>query len=619
MSSRSLALRFLQFFQKRGHHAVPSASLIPPNDPTVLFTTAGMQQFKPYFLGAQDPEKDFGSTRVTSVQRCFRTSDIERVGDGTHLTFFEMLGNFSFGDYFKKDAIAFAWEFLTRAVGLPADRIRITIFAGDDAAPRDTEAERLWQRFVPKSSIHAFDRTENWWGPIGPTGPMGPCSELHFDHTQKPCAKEDRCIPNCECGRWVEIWNLVFIQFEKRANGQVTTLPKGQIDTGMGLERLAMVTQGAQTVYETDRYAHIFAVLDQVERVTTVESSDERERRRRIVADHWKGVVFLLADGVTFSNKAQGSVLRRLARKSVDLLVDPHPHLERLTHAVVETYRDGYPELTKVAPGIIAAIQREVVEYERHLNSDLKKVMFKYFKKVRPGATHEEFREASTRAISPEATYDYITTYGFSEEQLRARGFSFDSKKVRELMDKHREKSRVGAKKKFGGHGLNDPNVPESTRTVMTRMHTATHLLHQALRAVLGPSVTQAGSDITADRFRFDFTFPRKLTPDELRRVEELVNAKVAEDLPVTFESMPLEQAKKTGALAFFREKYPPTVTVYSIGRSNDGTLFSREICGGPHVHHTVEIGRVKLLKEEASAAGVRRIRAVVEPGGNLP
>lgn len=610
MNADRLAQRFVRFFQRRGHRVVPGASLVPGNDPSVLFTTAGMQPFKAYFLGTADPVADLGSARAVSVQRCFRTSDLELVGDASHLTWFEMLGNFSFGDYFKAEAIAYAWEFLTKEVGLRAERLSVTVFGGDDRAPHDTEAAGLWKRFVPDARIHAFGRDANWWGPVGPTGPMGPCSEIHYDQRGTPCPKGKRCIPNCDCGRWVELWNLVFIQFEQRPNGRVNALSKGQIDTGMGLERLAMVAQGAPTVYGTDRYARIFAVLDRVEHVTAVESPDERERRRRIVADHWKGVVFLLADGVTFSNKAQGSVLRRLARKSLDLLVDPHPHLELLTRAVVETHRHGYPELAKVAPGIIAAIQREAQTYDRVIQEGVGKVLRKHRGEPPPDAIAPSVRE-----IEPEVAFELVTAYGVSAEVLRAKGFRFDPARLETLLARHRAVSRRGAVRKFGGHGLNDPDLPADERAVMTRMHTATHLLHQALRTVLGPSVTQAGSDIAPDRFRFDFTFPRKLTPEELSRVEELINTKVTEDLPVSSETMPLGDAMASGALAFFREKYPPTVTVYRIGQEARGTLFSREICGGPHVHHTAEVGRVKLLKEEASGAGIRRIRAVVEPG----
>jgi alanyl-tRNA synthetase len=609
MTTDALSQKFIHFFEGHGHAHVPSSSLLPHADATVLLTTAGMQQFKPHFLGRADAKKDFGAERVVSVQRCFRTSDIEHVGDATHLTFFEMLGNFSFGDYFKAQTIAYAWEFLTGTLKLDPHRFSVTVFAGDADAPRDTEAETLWSKIVTKSRVHRFGRDANWWGPVGPTGPMGPCSELHYDHTQVPCAKGSQCIPNCDCGRWVEVWNLVFIQFEQQARGRVVALDRGQIDTGMGLERLAMVTKNVPTVFDTDRYTPLLKALDHVDHLEAVENETERIRRRRIVADHWKGVVFLLSDGVVFGTKGAGSILRRLLRKAIDLLVDPHPHLNPLTDAVVRIYHHANPELSKRAAFIERAIAAEAESYDRSIREGVERVLKKHVASVVPSTP-----EPSTRHLEPGVAFELITAYGVSESVLTAKGFTFDRDGVGKLLEQHRAVSRQGATRKFGGHGLNDPDLDPKDRAVMTRMHTATHLLHQALRAVLGNEVQQAGSDIGPERFRFDFTFPRKLTPEELKQVGELINTKITEDLPVSFESMSLEAARQSGALAFFKEKYPDTVTVYSVGRVANGTLFSKEICGGPHVTHSGEIGHVRILKEEASSAGVRRIRAVVEP-----
>lgn len=609
MTTDALAQKFLRYFEHRQHKVVPSSSLLPENDPTVLLTTAGMQQFKLFFLGRANAIETYGSERVASTQRCFRTSDIDRVGDATHLTFFEMLGNFSFGDYFKSEAIAFAWEFLTSELRLDPHRFSVTVFAGDADAPADEEAVRLWATLVPHARILPFGREENWWGPAGPTGPMGPCSEIHYDCTEHPCAKGDRCLPNCDCGRWVEIWNLVFVQYEKVAHGRTVKLPRGQIDTGMGLERLAMVVGSEPTVFRTDRYAAILHALDRVEHLATIESEEERQRRRRIVADHWKGVVFLLADGVTFSNKGAGSILRRLLRKSLDLLVDPHPHLTALTEAVIRTYRHGYPQLDRIAHAIGQSILREAIAYDRTIHEGVARVL-----KRHRVSGHEIPAQPTERTLDPQVAFELVTTYGLSEPVLRAKGFAFDGTAVARLLEEHRSVSRKGAVRKFGGHGLNDPDLPREERAVMTRMHTATHLLHQALRTVLGPGAQQAGSDINATRFRFDFTFPRKVTPEELGKIEEIMNSAVTENLPVTFESLPLAQAQSSGALAFFGEKYPPTVLVYTIGAKGHAP-FSREICGGPHVKQTSEVGRIRILKEEASSVGVRRIRAVVEPG----
>lgn len=608
MTTHHLRRLFLDFFRERGHACIPSSSLVPANDSSVLLTTAGMQQLKAHFLGERDPMADFGSRRLASAQRCFRTSDIESVGDLSHNTFFEMLGNFSVGDYFKAEAIAWAWEFVTDAVKIDPARLWATVFSGDEALPRDEEATALWRRYLPPERICANGRDDNFWGPPGDTGPCGPCSELHVDLTGQPCERGDDCRPNCACGRFLELWNLVFTELEKRTDGSYGPLAQKNIDTGMGLERLARVVQGTASIFDTDIFAKIFDALRQVDPLASA-APDERARRQRIIADHVRGATMLLADGVTFSNKDQGYILRRLVRRALDQCEVPDPALSVIVDAVIETYNGTMPWLRQQRDAILAALDAERAAYRRLQQIEVVDVL-KKFRRSNAG-TQPHDASPTTQDLSTDEAYHLVTTYGLSAAQLERKGYGFDPAALNQRLQEHQATSRAGATKRFGGHGLGhgvatEGYSPTDVWTV-TRLHTATHLLHAALRAVLGPQVRQDGSAITPERLRFDFTFPRKLTTDERQQVEALINQKIDEDLPVRWRILPYRDALAEGALAFFKDAYGAEVKVYAIGD------FSKELCGGPHVEHTAQVGPVRILSEKSSAAGIRRIKAVVE------
>ncbi|MBI3115186.1 MAG: alanine--tRNA ligase [Candidatus Kerfeldbacteria bacterium] len=601
MTSRELRAAFLEFYRHRGHTVIPSSSLVPDNDPSVLLTSAGMQQLKPYFLGERDPVKDFGGRKLASVQRCFRTSDIDEVGDQTHNTFFEMVGNFSIADYFREEAIASAWTFLTAELRLSTDRLWATIFAGDELTPRDTEAERLWQAYLPADRISAFGRAENFWGPPGRAGSCGPSSEIHVDLTAQACQRGSGCVPNCACGRFVELWNLVFTEFEKRADGSFVPLATKNIDTGMGLERLALVQQKAETIFETDLFVPIIESVVAIDAMSALKP-DDRTRRQRIVADHLRAAVWLLADGVTFSNKDQGYILRRIVRRALDQLTVPKPDLLPILTSVASVYTSIDPSLKERLPSFHSALKTEQTAYDRVQRQELGTLIAKL---------RGQTGEAVDRNLTPEEAFTLYATHGTAVTRLEREGYHFDRVAFDQLLAHHQAKSRGSQEKKFGGHGLAHGVATEGMSNTdvqkITRLHTATHLLHAALRAVLGSAVQQNGSDINPERLRFDFSFPRKLTDAERHRVEELVNEKIRADLPVSWVVMPYEQAIAEGALAFFKEKYEPEVKVYTMGD------FSKELCGGPHVEHTAQVGRFRLLSEKSIAAGMRRIKAVVE------
>ncbi len=573
MTHQEIRNKFLKFFESRGHKIVPSSSLIP-TDPSVLFTTAGMQQFKNYYT---NPEQALAKN-VVSIQKCLRTSDIDEVGDKSHLTFFEMLGNFSFGGYWKKEAIELAHEFITKELGLKIDYI--SIFSGSGNIPRDTESVDIWKSVDSNIKIIESGLEDNFWGRTGDEGPCGPTTELYV--------------------QGIEIWNIVFNQYYSKKKNNIGNiivteeLPTKGIDTGMGLERLAVVVQNKKNIFETDLFTRLVEFLPQ----------ELPERVKRIIVDHARGATFLLADGVRPSNKEAGYVLRRLLRR---VFVYQHLHnlrpdtLEELMKIVFENYGDIYPELIKNRNETINAMWGEYEKFNKTVGRGIKEL--EKLEKI----------DASSAFILYES---YGLPYEIIKELGGERAISLTHEAFNEEFKKHQEKSRAGAEKKFGGHGLlmdtgelkagNEDELKKATR-----LHTATHLLHAALRKVLdlpaGGEVKQAGSDITAERLRFDFTFPRKLTPEELKQVEDLVNEAVKKDSPVTKEEMAYEDALKSGAMAFFKLKYPPRVNVYSVGD------FSKELCGGPHVSHTAEIGKFKITKEEAVSAGVRRIRAVVK------
>ncbi|MBI2034079.1 MAG: alanine--tRNA ligase [Candidatus Liptonbacteria bacterium] len=558
-------------------------SLIP-DDPSVLLTTAGMQQFKPYFLGKADPIKDFGSKNTASIQKSFRTSDIDLVGDESHLTFFEMLGNFSFGGYFKKEAIEYGYEFIVKELGLEIHYV--TVFGGDREVGADEESVKIWQSLGVKD-IRKGSREDNFWGPTGSEGPCGPTTEIYV--------------------RGVEVWNLVFNEYYCHPGGKLEKLRTPGVDTGMGLERLVMVVQNMPTIFETDLFKPIFNFLDQ--RL----SKPRPEWSKRIIADHIRGIVFLIVDGVRPSNKDQGYILRRLMRRAMPHLLefqlwDPvvvgekNDHafkmrgLELVADCVIREYSKikDYKYLSDRREEILKVIREENDSFDRVYENG-SKVLEKIINKAVSDGTF---------VISGKDIFDLVTSHGFSIEWIKDKARKIHGLKLEldvfdEEFKKHQEVSRAGLEKKFGGHGLilNTGELKagdEAELKKVTRLHTATHLLQWALREVLGKEVKQAGSDITPERTRFDFTFPRKLTPEETKKVEELVNQKIMENLPVSFKEMPRLEAEKTGALYFFKEKYPDKVKVYYIGKSLESAV-SKEFCGGPHVDHTSKIGEFKI------------------------
>ncbi|MBX4211399.1 MAG: alanine--tRNA ligase [Candidatus Yanofskybacteria bacterium] len=566
MTHQEIRQKFLDYFKSKGHTIVPSSSLLP-DDPSVLFTTAGMQQFKPYYIGKADAQKDFGGLNTASIQKCIRTSDIDEVGDERHLTFFEMLGNFSFGGYFKKEAIEYAHEFITKEMNLTIDYV--SIFGGEDNVPADEESEEIWKSLDPAITVKKFGRADNFWGPTGEEGPCGPTTEVYVNG--------------------IEIWNVVFNQYFQHKDKTLEPLKTPGIDTGMGLERLAMVVQKVPTVFETDLFKPIMQSLHAL-----------GSREQRIVADHARAAAFLITDGVRPSNKDQGYVLRRLLRRLMLPLSAAHHSLIEPFEIVIEKYDQIYPGLDKKT--IVAVVLEEENKFSRTVAQGLKEIN-------------------KLSQIDASTAFKLYESFGLPYEVIKdiagEKASALNRAAFEEEFKKHQEKSRAGAEKKFGGHGLlldtgELKAANEEELKKVTRLHTATHLLQAALRKVLGEQVHQAGSDITVERTRFDFIFDRKLTSEELQQVEALMNEIIDKDMPVKMETLPKEDAEKTGALYFFKEKYPDPVNVYYTGDSLE-TAFSKEFCGGPHVTHTGEIGHVKIIKEEAVSAGVRRIRATVQ------
>jgi len=588
MISQELRERFLDFFKKRGHQIVPSSSLIPA-DPSVLFTSAGMQQFRQYFSGEKSP---YGN-RTASCQKCFRTNDIDEVGDNTHHTFFEMLGNWSFGDYFKAEAIDYALEFLEKECNLQKEKLWVTIFEGENDIPRDEETYQIWQkRGIKKEKIFEFGLKENFWGPVSVIGSCGPCSEIHYEKRQEPCRKKEKCGPNCKCGRFVEIWNLVFMTYNKNEKGKYEPLAQKNIDTGIGFERLVSVIQEKESNYETGLF---YPIIEEISKSSSF-SYDSNPRDYRIIADHIKGTVFLASEGILPSNIEGGYVLRRILRRAIrhgKLLNLPRFFLIPLAQKAIEIYQDIYPELRSKETDILTVIQNEEEKFEKTLSQGLRQ-----FEKIAQLATSSQ-----QLAVSGIDAFHLFDTYGFplelTIELAQERNLKVDKKGFESALKKHRQISRAGVEKKFGGIGKEA--VYEAVK-----LHTATHLLHSALREILGRHVKQMGSDITSQRLRFDFSHFQKMTEEEIKQVENLVNQKIKEDLEVKKEEMNYEKAVKTGALAFFKEKYPEIVTVYF---TDD---FSKEICGGPHVKKTSELGSFKIIKEESCGAGIRRIRAIL-------
>lgn len=593
LRANELRSLYLKFFKEKGHAVIPSASIIPENDPTVLFTTAGMHPLVPYLLGAKHPE----GKRLTNVQKCIRTGDIEEVGNDTHCTFFEMLGNWSLGDYFKEEAIKWSWEFLTseKWLGIPKEKLYVTVFEGDEDAPRDMESYEHWRGLgVAEDHIFFLPKEHNWWGPAGLTGPCGPDTEMFIDTGKEKCSKD--CSPACSCGKYVEIWNDVFMEYNKTADGKFEPLSQKNVDTGMGLDRTIAVLQGVDSVYDTDLYQ---GIMDKISELAQFEYRKDQETTRsyRIVADHIRTATFILGDekAISPSNVDQGYVLRRLIRRAIRFSLKigiPEGMLAKVAEAVVDQYKDAYPELSKNKATIIEELRLEEERFQRTIKQGLRE-----FDKLINRLKGDD------KTISGQKAFRLYDTFGFpiefTQELAEEKGYQVDIEGFEQSFKKHQEKSKAGASQKFKG-GLAD-NTEETAK-----LHTATHLLQAALRQVLGDEVTQRGSNITAERLRFDFTFSRKVTREELDKVESLVNEVIEKDYEVICQEMSIEEAKKSGALGFFDSKYGNRVKVYSIGD------FSKELCGGPHVSHTGQLGKFKIKKEESSSAGVRRIRAVL-------
>ena len=595
MTAQQLREKYIQFFISKNHKEIAGKSLIPENDPTVLFTTAGMHPLVPYILGEPHP----AGKRLVNYQKCIRTGDIEEVGDASHLTFFEMLGNWSLGDYFKKEAITMSYEFLTSEewLGLNPDDLSITVFAGDDEVPPDEESAAVWRSLgIPEERIYFLPRGDNWWGPAGETGPCGPDSEMFIDTGKDPCGPE--CIPGCGCGKYFEIWNDVFMQYNKQADGTYLPLERACVDTGMGIERTAAILQGKKSVYDIEMFQPLLRAIEEVSGVSYGESA-ETDISIRIIADHVKTATFILGDekGVVPSNLGQGYILRRLIRRAIrhgrKLSIEKE-FLKEPARRVVEVYADVYPGMKEKLDFILDELTREEDRFFQTLKNGEHE-----FDKLLPNLLMNP-----KKVIPGRVAFRLYDTYGFpleiTEELAAEHGLTVDREGFNKAFEKHQALSKMGAEKVFKG-GLAD----NSDRT--TALHTATHLLHQALRMVLGDHVQQKGSNITSERLRFDFSHPDKMSPEEIKRVEEIVNEQIKRDLPVQMNIRSLEEARKDGAAALFGDKYEDQVKVYSIGD------FSIEVCGGPHVEHTGELGSFKITKEQSSSAGVRRIRAVTE------
>lgn len=642
MTVQDIRQKYLDFFKEKGHTIIPSASLLPENDPTVLFTTAGMHPLVPYLLGEKHP----GGTRLANAQKCLRTDDIEEVGDNRHLTFFEMLGNWSLGDYFKQEAIGWSFEFLTdkRWLGIDPEQLYVTVFEGDADAPRDEESIGIWQALFGSRGvsvelgerIFAYPKKKNWWGPAGQTGPCGPDTEMFYDTgSAHDPAFGEACHPNCDCGRFVEIWNDVFMEYAKKEDGTFEPLAQKNVDTGMGLERIAAVLQGVPTVFDTEIFQNIFRKIEELSGKTlpipplSGRGSDKAGiplirgkegvsvRSFRIIADHLRAATFVIGDarGVAPSNIGQGYIVRRLIRRAIREgrrlgIAEPFTHL--IAEVVVGEFGDHYTELTQNLPTIIEEMKKE----EEKFGKTLEKGMRELEKMI--NAPHPPLKlrgGAGGGGVSGEQAFVLFSTYGFpwelTEEILREKGMVVDRATFEAEFKKHQELSRTASAGVFKG-GLADDSVET------TRLHTATHLLHQALRSVLGEHVGQKGSNITAERLRFDFSHDKKMTPEEIQKVEDMVNDAIKRDLPIHVEELTMEEAKARGAIGFFEDKYAQIggkIKVYFVGPGRgepSARPYSSEICGGPHVTHTGELGSFKILKEEAVSAGVRRIKATV-------
>ena len=584
MKAIEIRNKYLNFFKAHGHKVIPSAPLIPENDPSVLFTTAGMQPLVPYLLGEKHPE----GTRLTDFQKCVRTNDINEVGDNRHLTYFEMLGNWSLGDYFKEESVAMSYEFLTKELGIPAEKISVTCFAGDEDCPKDTVTAECWKKAgIPEERIYFFGKDDNWWI-AGEEGPCGPDTEMFYDTGKEKCS--EGCNPSCGCGKYVEIWNNVFMEYLKTSDGKYQKLKQQNVDTGLGLERMAMLLQGKKTPFEIEIFKPVMDKLEELEKVDDIAS-------RRIVAEHLRSSMMIILDGGIPSNVDRGYILRRLIRRMTrrlrKLQIDTN-QISTLIDISIDAQKELYPELETNKERIKTVIIEEINKFEKTLERGERE-----FNKI-----VNKLKAENKDTISGQDLFTLYETYGFppevTQDLAEEQGIKIDNTEFDRLFKEHQEKSRMGSEQKFKG-GLSGNGEME------TKYHTATHLLNAALKQVIGKDVHQKGSNITPERMRFDFSCDHKLTDEEKKQVEDLVNKWINEDLPVTIEEMSKEDAIKSGAECMFIEKYPDIVTVYSIGD------VSKELCGGPHVKNTKVLGTFKIKKEEACSAGVRRIKAILE------
>ena len=584
MKAIEIRNKYLNFFKEHGHSVIPSAPLIPENDPSVLFNTAGMQPLVPYLLGEKHPL----GTRLTDYQKCVRTNDIDEVGDNRHLTYFEMLGNWSLGDYFKEESIQMSFDFLTKELQIPVEKLSVTVFAGDEDCPRDEVAAECWKKAgILDGHIYYYGKDDNWWI-AGEEGPCGPDTEMFYD-TGKPACGPD-CQPSCDCGKYVEIWNNVFMEYFKDKDGKYTKLAQKNVDTGLGLERMTMLLQGKETPFDTEIFKPVMDKLVELEKVDIIES-------RRIIAEHLRSSMMIISDGGRPSNVDRGYVLRRLIRRMVRHMNKLQINLDEISTLIdinVENLKEMYPELETNCETIKSVIIEEKNKFVKTLAHGEKE-----FQKEMNRA-----KEQGKTMIDGQVVFKLYDTYGFppevTKELAEENEMTVDMEKFDELFKAHQEKSRLGSEQKFKG-GLAEQN------DITIAYHTATHLLNAALKVVLGPGTHQRGSNITVDRMRFDFNCDHKMTDEEKQKTEDLVNQWIQEGLDVTVEEMKKEDAVKSGAECMFIEKYPDVVTVYSIGD------VSKELCGGPHVKNTSELGTFKIKKEEASSAGVRRIKAILE------
>ena len=583
MKAIEIRNKYLKFFENHGHKIVPSAPLIPENDPSVLFTTAGMQPLVPYLLGEKHPE----GNRITDFQKCVRTNDIDEVGDNRHLTYFEMLGNWSLGDYFKEESIKMSYDFLTKELGIPKEKISVTCFAGDEDCPRDELTAKCWENAgIPKERIYFYGKEDNWWI-AGEEGPCGPDTEMFYDTGKEKCSED--CQPSCDCGKYVEIWNNVFMEYYKK-DGKYTKLSQKNVDTGLGLERMAMLLQGKETPFDTELFKPVMDKLQELAKEDDISS-------RRIVAEHMRSSMMIIQDGGRPSNIDRGYVLRRLIRRMTRHLNKLQINLDELSNLIelnIDTLKEMYPELQNKKEEIKEVIIAEKDKFMKTLHNGERE-----FNKVISRLKNQNITKIDGKTI-----FKLYETYGFPPEVTKdlavENGLEVDLSEVDKLFKEHQEKSRIGSEQKFKG-GLAEQN--EKTISY----HTATHLLNAALKKVIGEDSHQRGSNITTERMRFDFNCDHKLTDEEKKKVEDLVNEWIEQDLKVTVETMKKEDAIKSGAECMFIEKYPEDVTVYTIGE------VSKELCGGPHVTHTKELGHFKIVKEEASSQGVRRIKAILE------